>query len=257
MVKVGTCGFSYKDWQGAFYPAGLPPRDRIGYYAGRFQAVEIDSTYYYVPPPSNMEAMARRAEGRIEFSVKAHRDMTHSRDKYAEALPGFRDCLAPLRDAGCLACVLMQFPFAFKATPENADFLRRLPADLAPDRVVVEFRHASWITDETFRLLTEAGLAFCVVDEPRLPNLPPPIVRATAVPAYIRFHGRNSAKWWTHKESWERYDYLYREEELREWIPPLRELAGAAGVCFAFFNNHARGQAVVNATMLNALLTGQ
>ena len=255
MVKIGTCGFSYKDWQGPFYPSGLPPRERIAYYAERLRAVEIDSTYYYIPPPATLEAMARRAEGRLEFSVKAHRDMTHSREKYGEALPAFRDCLVPLHEAGCLACVLVQFPFAFKATPANADFIRRLPDDLAPARVVVEFRHASWITDDTFRLLTELGLAYCVVDAPRLPNLPPTVVRATAVPAYIRFHGRNAAKWWTHDESWERYDYLYSESELRDWVPHVRDLAGAAGVWFAFFNNHARGQAVVNATMLGELLS--
>ena len=256
MIKIGTCGFSYKDWQGPFYPSGLSPRDRMVFYSKCFPAVEIDSSYYYIPTPATMDAMARRAEGRVEFSVKAHRDMTHSREQYADALPAFRACLAPLHAAGCLACVLVQFPFAFKASQDNADFLRRLPTDLAPARVVVEFRHASWATDETFRLLTELGLAYCVVDAPHLPNLPPAVVRATAAPAYVRFHGRNAAKWWTHQESWERYDYLYSESELRDWVSPIRDLAGAAGICFAFFNNHARGQAVVNATMLGELLKG-
>ena len=92
------------------------------------------------------------------------------------------------------------------------------------------------------------------MDEPQLPNLPPPIVRAPSPPGYVRFHGRNRRKWWTHEAAWERYDYLYSEAELREWVPRIRALSEGAGVCYAFFNNHARGQAVTNARMLADLL---
>jgi uncharacterized protein YecE (DUF72 family) len=253
-IQVGTCGWSYPEWRGAFYPEKLPDREMLTYYAQHFPAVEINSTYYRIPPPRNTAAMAERAGGRVEFSVKANQDMTHSREKYADALPFFKAALAPLRDAGALACVLVQFPFSFRATPANAEFLRRLAGDLAPDPTVVEFRHASWTTEETFGLLAELGVGYCAVDEPRLPNLPPPVTRATAPPAYVRFHGRNRAKWWTHAEAWERYDYLYSEAELWEWIPRIRALADAAGTCYAFFNNHARGQAVTNARMLAGLL---
>ena len=98
-----------------------------------------------------MAAMAKRAEGRVEFAVKAHQDMTHFRDRYARALPRFREAIGPLREAGRLGCVLAQFPFSFKASPENVEFLRRVAGDLTPDPVVVEFRHGSWITEDTFR----------------------------------------------------------------------------------------------------------
>ena len=206
MIKIGTCGFSYLEWKGPFYPEKLLPQQMLAYYARHFSAVEINSTYYHIPPARNMAAMAKRAEGRVEFSVKAHQDMTHFRDRYAEALPRFREAIGPLREAGRLGCALTQFPFSFKASPENVEFLRRVAGDLTPDPVVVEFRHVSWITEDTFGLLEDLGLAHCAVDEPRLPNLPPPVVRVTASPAYVRFHGRNHEKWWTHAEAWERYD---------------------------------------------------
>jgi len=255
MIKVGTCGFSYPEWKGPFYPEKFSPHRMLAYYARHFPAVEINSTYYHIPAARNMAAMAKRAEGRVEFSVKAHQEMTHVRDRYAEALPLFREALAPLREAGALGCVLVQFPFSFTATAANADFLRRVASGLRPDPVAVEFRHRSWATDETFDLLRTLGAAYCCVDEPRLPNLPPPIVRATAPIGYVRFHGRNRQKWWAHAEAWERYDYLYSEAELQEWLPKLRSLAEETQTCYAFFNNHARGQAVTNAQMLIGLLS--
>jgi uncharacterized protein YecE (DUF72 family) len=254
MVRVGTSGFSYPEWKGPFYPEKLPQQQMLAYYSHHFPAVEINSTYYHIPTARNMAAMVKRAEGRVEFSVKAHQEMTHTRDKYTEALPLFREAIVPLRDAEALGCVLFQFPFSFKATPPNADFLRRIASDLTPDPVAVEFRHRSWTRDETFALLRDLGVAYCCVDEPRLPNLPPPVVRVTAPIAYVRFHGRNRQKWWTHGETWERYDYLYSEAELIEWAPKIRFLAEATKKCYAFFNNHARGQAVTNAQMLSRLL---
>ncbi len=254
MIKVGTSGFSYPEWRGIFYPEKLPQQQMLEFYAQCFPAVEINSTYYRIPPARTMAAMARRAEGRLAFAVKAHQDLTHSREKYAEALPLFREALVPLRESGSLACILLQFPFSFKATAATEDFLRRAVGDLRSDPVVVEFRHRSWLTEETFGLLRSLGAAYCCVDEPRLPNLPSPIVRATCPPAYVRFHGRNRQKWWTHDAAWERYDYLYSDAELREWLPQIRALAEATGACYAFFNNHARGQAVTNARMLADLL---
>jgi len=255
MIKVGTSGYSYPEWRGVFYPEGLAQQQMLPFYARHFSAVEINSTYYQIPPARNMAAMAKRAEGRLDFAVKAHQDMTHTRENYAGALPLFREALAPLRETGALGCVLVQFPFSFKASPGNADFVRRVATDLAPDPVAVEFRHRSWTTAQTFDLLRELGVAYCCVDEPRLPNLPTPVVRSTAPIAYVRFHGRNRAKWWTHAEAWERYDYLYNEAELLEWLPKVRALARETEKCYAFFNNHARGQAVTNAQMLTRLLS--
>jgi uncharacterized protein YecE (DUF72 family) len=122
VIKVGTSGFSYPEWRGPFYPEKLSQQQMLAYYSQHFPAVEINSTYYHIPPARNMAAMAKRAEGRLDFAVKTHQDMTHAREKYADALPLFREALEPLREADCLGCVLVQFPFSFKATAANADF---------------------------------------------------------------------------------------------------------------------------------------
>jgi len=254
MIKVGTSGWSYPEWRGPFYPERLPAPAMLDFYAHHFPAVELNASYYRIPAPRATAAMAERAAGRLLFAVKTHQDMTHNRAGYAAALPAFREALGPLREAGSLGCVLAQFPSSFQASPPNLDHLKRMAGDLAADPVVVEFRHRSWITEETFRLLEERRLGFCCTDEPRLPSLPPPVVRATAAPAYVRFHGRNRAKWWQHQAAWERYDYLYSQAELAEWVPQIRSLAERAGSCFVFFNNHARGQAVSNAQALLHLL---
>ena len=255
-LRIGTSGFSYDDWRGPFYPEKLPDRQMLDYYARYFPAVEINATYYHIPSARTMDSLARRADGRLEFTVKAHRDMTHARDGYAAALPFFRQALEPLRRADRLGCVLAQFPFSFQDTAEHRDFLRQLGSDLAPDPVAVEFRHESWITEEIFGLLSELGLAYCCVDEPRIPILPPPVARQTASVAYVRFHGRNRRNWWKAPDRHGRYDYLYSEAELQEWVPRLRALAQEADRCFAFFNNHVRGQAITNAQMLASLLAG-
>ena len=255
-LRIGTSGFSYDDWRGPFYPEKLPDRQMLDYYARYFAAVEINASYYHVPSRRTMESLARRAEGRLEFAVKAHRDMTHAREGYISTLPFFRDALEPLRQVGRLGCILVQFPFSFQDTADHREFLRRLGTDLAPDPVAVEFRHRSWITDETFGLLGELGLAYCCVDEPAIPTLPPPIARRTASIAYVRFHGRNRQNWWKAPDRHGRYDYLYSNAELQEWVPRLRTLAGETDRCFAFFNNHVRGQAITNAQMLAGLLAG-
>ena len=95
-----------------------------------------------------------------------------------------------------------------------------------------------------FDWLHRHDLGFCRVDEPRLPNLLPPLARATSRISYVRFHGRNSAKWWRHERAYERYDYSYTLQEFSEWLPKIRELDRMAEKTFNFANNHWRGQSV-------------
>jgi uncharacterized protein YecE (DUF72 family) len=120
--------------------------------------------------------------------------------------------------------------------------------------LVAEFRHAGWIEEPVFEFLKEHRIGFCCVDEPRHPSLPPPVAIATSAIGYVRFHGRSRAKWWQHGEASERYDYLYSEEELKEWIPKIRALLSVSEKIYAFFNNHPRGQAVANAKMLEEMM---
>ena len=126
-------------------------------------------------------------------------------------------------------------------TPENRDYLRRLREGFGDLPVVVEFRHVALVNQPTFELLKELNLGFCSVDEPRLRGLMPPVAVATGPVAYVRFHGRNAAKWYNHEEAWERYNYTYRPEELQEWVPKLRQLDAEAPLTLVYFNNHFGG----------------
>lgn len=256
MIKVGTSGYSYQDWKGPFYPEGLPASRMLEFYASHFHAVELNSPFYRIPEPTMMEAIARKAGGRVEFAVKANQDLTHTREAWAKALPPFLEAVKPLEDARILGCILLQFPYSFKNLPANKEHLLRLKEGFASIPLVVEFRHRGWIREDVFKLLEEHDLGFCCVDEPRLPGLPPPLVRATNRIGYVRFHGRNQATWWEHKEPSERYDYVYTEEELKEWVPKIQALARGTDKCFVFFNNHPKGQAVANAQQMIQLLLG-
>jgi len=226
----------------------------LRFYAECFDALEVNYTYYQLPSPKTLEAMATKAGAGITFTVKAHADMTHQRENLAAAAPVFRDALRPLEARRALGCVLAQFPYSFRNTPEHRDHLRRLRETLADVPVVVEFRNASWYAPATFALLREQNMGLCAVDEPDLPRLPPKVVEATSEVGYVRFHGRAAAKWWEHKEAAERYDYLYSEAELKEWVPKIQALASKTATTFAFFNNHPRGQAPANAFMLKDAL---
>jgi len=118
----------------------------------------------------------------------------------------------------------------------------------------VEFRDSGWVTDETFEDLRRLKLGFCCVDEPRLKGLMPPVVKATGPVGYVRFHGRNAARWWEHENAWERYDYTYKEDELAEWVPRLRELEASTEVTLVYANNHYRGQSISALQSLMSLL---
>ncbi|MEJ5199662.1 MAG: DUF72 domain-containing protein [Anaerolineae bacterium] len=252
MIRIGTSGFSYPDWVGTVYPAGLPAWEQLAFYAREFSTVEINMTYYRVPDKRTVEGWIRRTPDDFLFSVKAFQGLTHERD--APDFPGFVAAVRPLVEAKRLACVLAQFPYSFHPEPTNREYLARLRDGLRDLPVVIEFRDAGWVHEDTFALLRRLNLGFCSVDEPRLPGLMPPVAVATGPVAYVRFHGRNAAKWYDHKEAWQRYDYTYSVDELREWVPKLRQLDRAAPLTLVYFNNHRGGQAVRAARDLGQLL---
>ena len=252
MIHLGTSGFSYKDWVGPYYPEKLPAGQWLAYYAREFNTVELNVTYYRVPHERMVQGWIERTPPDFLFSVKAHRSLTHERE--APELEAFRQRVEQIQAAGKLACVLLQFPYAFRPTPENWDYLKALRQDLADLPVVVEFRQRAWIQEQTFATLREMEAGFCCVDEPRLPGLMPPVARVTGPVAYVRFHGRNAKKWWHHEHAWERYDYTYNEEELREWVPRIQELDRQAVRVMVYANNHYRAQSVDTIRKLQYLL---
>lgn len=258
MIYVGTCGFSYKDWIGPFYPGGIKAVDMLEYYAEHFPAVEIDSTYYAIPKPALFEGMARRTPPDFVFSVKVPGSITHvpaDAQPSAEDVDAFHECLAPLLHSKKLAAVLAQFPNSFRPTREGLarlDLLRRSWPDIP---LVAEFRHRDWQRDAVLRRLRERNIGWCNVDEPKLESLMHPSSETTSAIGYVRFHGQNAAKWWKQERSpAERYDYLYSPEQIAQWLPRIAEVSEKAHTTLVFFNNHRNGQAAVNAGQLAEML---
>jgi uncharacterized protein YecE (DUF72 family) len=253
VILIGTSGFDYDDWRGCFYPDDLPKRAQLEYYSGHFSALELNFSYYRLPGARQLASMVERTGGRVAFAVKAHRSMTHERTAGEAEYQGFAEALAPLAEAGALAAVLAQFPHSFVQCEENRSYLGRLADRLGP-RLVFEPRGDEWIAGPVLDWLERRGIGLCCVDEPALPGLMPPLARATASPAYVRFHGRNAAKWYRHDSPHERYDWRYSARELAEWVPRVRALEDSAGKVLVFFNNHFQAKAVDAARLFSGML---
>ncbi len=254
MIYLGTAGFSYNDWVGNFYPRGMPRREWISYYAREFNALELNATFYSLPKPSVLSSMIRKTGEGFLFSVKANQKITHQREGNRDIFVAFSQVLQPFIDSGKLGCVLAQFPYSFGFNRRNRDYLELLGEQLGDLPIVFEFRNIQWLRRDVFNWLRCYNLGFCCVDEPPLPRLLPPLAEVTSNIAYVRFHGRNIAKWWQHEHAYERYDYTYSESELKEWLPKIRKLNNTAEKTFIFANNHWRGQAVNAIRQLRLML---
>jgi uncharacterized protein YecE (DUF72 family) len=254
MIYIGTSGFSYDDWVGPYYPPNLSKNDWLSFYAKEFNTLEINYTYYRMPTAKTLAGMARKVPDGFRFTLKTPQEMTHTRDADAALFPQFIEALKPLTDQKKFGAVLAQFPSSFHRTRENVDYLKNFREQLRNLPIVVEFRNVQWLNDQTFAFLREHKLGFCCVDEPRLKGLLPPVAEATSQVAYVRFHGRNAAKWWEHEQAYERYDYTYAKAELEEWAPKIQKLNQLAETVFVFTNNHYRAQGIDTARQLRLLL---
>lgn len=201
--------------------------------------------------------MVFSAPKNFRFAVKAHRSLTHEIPPVSQLkkdLDIFWKGLSPMYDSGNLGCVLFQFPWSFRYTPKNLAYIRSLK-DVFPCEKVIEFRNASWDKEDVYGILSKLGLGFCCVDEPEVPGLFPKVFEVTSKIAYLRFHGRNAQRWFNHKEAWERYDYLYKDEEMEKWLPHIKKMEEAATETYVFFNNCHKGQAAQNAARFKELFT--
>jgi uncharacterized protein YecE (DUF72 family) len=284
MILLGTSGYSYPDWYGVFYPPGLERAKQLDFYVRQFKTVEVNSTYYRIPPPSTFAAMERKTPADFEFVVKAHSEMTHRQTHDPEVYEAFQTAMAPLRTARKLSGVLAQFPQSFHRSDDHEQFLVEMQERLEGAPLFVEFRHNSWMQEDVFEFLERASLGYVSVDEPSLPGLLPPVARATGALAYVRFHGRNAKSWYSGDEGGGkgagagdagtrgagtrdgtparpardrqllRYDYLYSEAELKEWADKIRDLNQKTQKTFVFFNNCHAGQAATSAKLMRTLL---
>jgi uncharacterized protein YecE (DUF72 family) len=263
MLKLGTSGFSFPDWKGTAYPKKIKSSEMLGFYEDElgFEACELNYTFYRMPDPYTLDKMSRRAGKGFEFTVKAFREMTHEiwedekRAKIKNNRKVFADFtrgIEPLAASGKLGALLIQLPTFFKNTEENIEYLEKAREWLKAFPLVIEFRNAGWLKDKTYTLLKEGKMGICVVDEPQLPRLLPFDPRATSEIGYFRFHGRNPL--WYSAGAHERYNYLYSEKELTEFLPGIKSVEKKAKKTFLFFNNCFMGQSVKNAVQLRELL---
>jgi uncharacterized protein YecE (DUF72 family) len=305
-IRIGTCSWADESLTKYFYPQAVKgAEERLRYYADRFDTVEANSTYYRLPDREMVQKWADRTPDGFVMHVKAFGVMTRHpvkveqlptdlrddaprdergrvdrppREFRAEVFRRFHDALVPLRETRKLGAILMQFPPYVVPKPASLDYLEWAHEQLGGDEMLVEFRHASWLDDEhraeTLAFLERNHMTYVIVDAPRSEarNVLPTVVATTSPTAYVRFHGRNAETWNKRTGSAaERFDYLYSEDELREWVEPLSELAGRSEAVYAMFNNNGRStiptpglgelvggetvaQAPVNAQMLRALL---
>jgi len=256
-VHVGTSGYHFRDWVGTVYPKGLRASEFLSHYTRMFDCLEVNTSFYRVPDPTLFEGMLEKVPEQFVFVVKTPREMTHDRTRFEAVVRPFLKGIEPLRAAGRLGGLLSQFPYAFRPSAAGIAHLERLAEALTGEGIPinVEFRHDGWYREETFTKLRELGLGFVNVDLPHVSKLPRPSNVATSPIAYYRLHGRNAEMWWKHPTPSHRYDYSYRDEELKEWTDRIEAIRPAVDVVFAFTNNCRMGASIVDALRMKQLLS--
>jgi len=253
----GIAGWSYPDWKGIVYPAESSGKfDPLSYIATFFDVVELNNTFYRIPESKIVEGWVRRVSHnpRFRFTAKLWQGFTHEKKPVAEAeVKQYLKAIEPVHRAGRLGVLLAQYPGSFKNNDETRDLLSDLATSFAGFPLVIEFRNRSWIVPETLDWLKEKGIGFCNVDEPVFRQNLKPSSYVTSPAAYVRFHGRNYQNWFQKEGNRDtRYDYLYSEEELDQWIPRIQEMAEKGKDVYVIGNNHFRGQAPANILQLKA-----
>jgi len=182
-MRVGTSGYSYKEWKGSFYPDDLPSSKMLEYYAGRFDTVEINNTFYRMPEATMLDKWAKQVTDGFTFVLKAPQRITH-RQKLADSekdVAYLFDVASTLGEK--LGPVLFQLPPFFKKDAARLRaFLQTLPAR-AP--VAFEFRHDSWCDDEIYSILRERDVPLCLSDTDEVTD-PNALVIPTASWGYLR-----------------------------------------------------------------------
>ena len=157
-ILIGTSGYSFPDWVGPFYPPGTRSSDFLGYYAQRFEAVEVNSTYYRIPHPRVLEQMERKTPPGFHFVVKLNQAMTHQGSLDPVLYRDFLAVLEPLKRAGKYDGLLAQFPWGFKRTDSSRRHLEAMRGMLPGEPLFAEFRHDSWLTPELEPSLRAHGI---------------------------------------------------------------------------------------------------
>jgi uncharacterized protein YecE (DUF72 family) len=264
MIRVGTAGWDYNDWAGIVYPAPKPKGfDPLRYLSRYLDTIEVNSTFYRPAAATSAHSWVARVDENADFrfTAKLWKRFTHERETAwtPEEVDAVREAFDPMAEAGKLGAVLVQFPWSFRSTDENEEWLRDVIGAFKEYPLVVEVRHDSWLSAAFLRELYEAGVGFVNIDQPQFADSVGPTAIATGPVGYVRVHGRNYHDWWRKDAGVEaRYDYLYSADELRPWVERTEEIAQAPETenVFVVTNNHYHGQAVANALMAKSMLSG-
>jgi uncharacterized protein YecE (DUF72 family) len=286
-ILVGTSSWADPGFVEEWYPPDLPARDRLPYYAERFEAVEVNSTFYAIPGASTVKRWLDVTPEGFTFDVKLHKLLSRHaaacnslpKDLRAEArtTPRARvkltpkleaaltertlEAVEPLVSAGRLGSFLLQLSPAFSPHEHKLDELAGVIEGLAPHPVAVELRHRSWVgqkrVTDTLAWMEAHGAAWVCVDAPRGDSVTimPPVDAATRPDvAYFRAHGRNAEGYVRGRSVAERFGYRYADEELEEIGQRVHELAGEADDVHVMFNNNRGSDAPVAAARMRELL---
>src|SRR6202166_199981 len=233
-IRIGTAGWSYKDWDGIFYPPGMRLRKqhKLEYLARFFDTTEINTSFYGPLKPELAKLWCRKVapvNPRFLFTAKLYRAFTHSPIAVMEPTSAAtirptdedeirtREGLDALANEGRLGALLIQFPVSFKNTSLNREYLDRLLRQFIEYPRVVEVRHSSWNDAETLAAFSQKNVGFCIIDQPALGRSLTPTEQVTGAIGYVRLHGRNYAQWFDSDNRNDRYNYLYIEGELAAW----------------------------------------
>lgn len=221
-LLVGTSGFAFKEWIGAFYPEGTKSAGMLPYYASRLGALEVNYTFRQHPAPATMAKWVEQTPPGFVFAPKANGGITHygRLKNAAERLERFYTAIAPLGDR--LGPVLFQCPPNLKYEPDVlAGFLADLAAEPAAKGTLAAFepRHASWFSGEAAAQLDEAGVVLCVADTDDSPKAVPDL---SAGPGFAYLRLRRSG---------------YPPRLLGQWAEAIRSALTAGADVHAFFKH--------------------
>ncbi len=277
-IRVGTAGWSYKDWDGILYPPEVTRKKihPVEYMARFFDVIEINTSFYGHIRPELGRFWCRKAVAvnpNFLFTAKLHRSFTHSPLAVMEPTSAAsirpndkderlaREGLESLASENMLGALLIQFPVSFKNTGLNREYLDELLRQFIEYPRVVEVRHESWNQPETLAQFLRHDVGFCNIDQPLLGRSLAPTEHVTSNLGYVRLHGRNYEHWFENGSDTDsrddRYNYLYKVPELEKWKNKIEIIAKKALSTFVIANNHYQAKAPVNALELRHLLEGK
>jgi uncharacterized protein YecE (DUF72 family) len=273
-IRIGTAGWSYKDWDGILYPPEVTRKKihPVEYLARFFDVIEINTSFYGHIRPEWGHLWCRRAGAvnpEFRFTAKLHRSFTHSPLAVMEPTSAVsirpndederlaREGLESIAQENMLGALLIQFPVSFKNTGLNREYLEQLLRQFIEYPRVVEVRHESWNQPETIAEFMRHNIGFCNIDQPRLGRSLEPTEHVTSAVGYVRLHGRNYEQWFEADNRDDRYNYLYKAPELEKWKERIEIIAQKAPTTYVIANNHYQAKAAVNALQLRSLLDGK